>query len=141
MNLRAAALLLYLACTACVAAEVRAVALHERIAAICPITGVSIGDPADKRTWRVDFGPGSTPQQRADAAAVITAWTDDDWKGTAAQVRSGNLSVIVQLQSDIRGLTAERDYWQTQGAAARVSALQSLINQAQIKIDVLRPQS
>ena len=48
--------------------------LHERIAAICPITGVGLGEITDKSTWRIDFRPEATTQQRADAQAVIAAF-------------------------------------------------------------------
>ena len=54
-------------------------ALHSAIAAKAPICGISIGVPADKTTWRIDFLDTATDQQKADAQAVITAWTDADW--------------------------------------------------------------
>lgn len=51
--------------------------LDERIQAVCPIDGVAIGDPADKDTWRVDFKPEATAEQRAAAAAVMAAFDAD----------------------------------------------------------------
>lgn len=44
------------------------------IRAKCPIDGVSIGDQNDKSTWRIDFQPTATAQQRADAQAVVDAF-------------------------------------------------------------------
>ena len=52
-----------------------ATVLHTKIAAVCPIDGVAIGDPADAKTWRIDFAVGATPAQIAaaqQALAVIT---------------------------------------------------------------------
>ena len=45
--------------------------LHEAIAKVCPITGVSIGNVNDKATWRIDFAPGSTAQQQTTAMGVL----------------------------------------------------------------------
>ncbi|WP_156367063.1 hypothetical protein [Bosea thiooxidans] len=45
--------------------------LTAEIAAIVPIHGVSIVDPADKQTWRVDYiDEPSTPDEAAVAAAI-----------------------------------------------------------------------
>ena len=48
--------------------------LHEKIGTVCPIHGVAIGRLADKSTWRIDFKPEATTQQRADAQAVVAAF-------------------------------------------------------------------
>jgi hypothetical protein len=45
--------------------------LHEAIAAVCPIGSVSIGEDTDKKTWRIDFAPEATQEQRAAAEAVV----------------------------------------------------------------------
>ena len=45
--------------------------LHAKIAAVCPIDGVAIGDPADVKTWRIDFAVGATPAQQAAAQAAL----------------------------------------------------------------------
>jgi hypothetical protein len=42
-----------------------------RVAGI-PIESVSIGDPADRATWRVTFAPTATPAQQATAATILT---------------------------------------------------------------------
>lgn len=48
--------------------------LHEQISAVCPVAGVSIGRIDDKATWRIDFADAATTQQRASAAAVVSAF-------------------------------------------------------------------
>lgn len=75
--------------------------LHDAIAAVCPIVGVGIGDPADKSTWRVDFAPGVTAQQMAAAQGVITAFV---WVGDGAYIEidgvvTPNIPVMRALQS------------------------------------------
>jgi len=40
-------------------------------AAGVPIDNVSIGDSADRRTWRIDFARGATEQDRLTAAIVV----------------------------------------------------------------------
>ena len=47
--------------------------LHNAIAAICPIDGVSIGIQDDKTTWRIDFKDEATADEKAAAQAVIDA--------------------------------------------------------------------
>ncbi len=60
--------------------------LHDKISAICPIDGVSIGDPQNKSTWRVDYSQGATPQQIAAAQAVVAAF--DPSAPTSADVNA-----------------------------------------------------
>ncbi len=49
--------------------------LQTQVIAVCPITGVSVGDVADRTTWRVDYDPSATQPQR-DAAANVVATFD-----------------------------------------------------------------
>ncbi len=49
-------------------------ALNNGIAAVCPIVGVSVGDPSDKATWRIDYGPSATDAQKQAAQAVVAAF-------------------------------------------------------------------
>ena len=49
--------------------------LHAKIAAICPIDGVAIGDPNDSKTWRIDFAVGATPAQIVAAQHALAAIT------------------------------------------------------------------
>ncbi len=55
------------------------VRLDTALKAVCPIYGVSVGDPQDKATWRIDFKPEATQGQREAAAQVMAAfiWTDE----------------------------------------------------------------
>ena len=49
--------------------------LHEAIAAVCPIAGVSLGAKTfDPAKVRIDFDPDATAQQRADALAVVASF-------------------------------------------------------------------
>ena len=47
--------------------------LHVSLSALAPIAGVSIGDPNDKSTWRIDFS-GATPAQMAAAQSVLAGF-------------------------------------------------------------------
>lgn len=49
-------------------------ALNEAIAGVAPINGISIGDWADKTTWRVDFQSDATGAQKLAAQTVIDDW-------------------------------------------------------------------
>lgn len=48
--------------------------LAQKIALVCPIDGVSIKDPTDKTTWRIDFRTAATADQRTAAHAVVAAF-------------------------------------------------------------------
>ena len=50
------------------------VELDQALKAVCPIDGVSIGKSEDKSTWRIDFMPEATDQQKTDASAVMAAF-------------------------------------------------------------------
>jgi hypothetical protein len=52
--------------------------------------GVSIADPTDKATWRIDFTDTATAQQKTDAAAAVTAF--DRTAPTAEEARLGSFS-------------------------------------------------
>ena len=49
-------------------------AIHAAVAAVAPIDGVSIGDPADKRTWRIDFKDTATMDDRVAGMAALQAF-------------------------------------------------------------------
>ena len=60
--------------------------LHKTVAAIAPIFGVSVGNEADSDTWRIEFKPEATQEQRNAAQAALMAWvsplpplTFDQW--------------------------------------------------------------
>lgn len=45
--------------------------IHNAVAAVCPINGISIGDISDRATWRIDFAANAGEQQKAAAQGVI----------------------------------------------------------------------
>jgi hypothetical protein len=62
--------------------------LHARIEAVCPIEGTSVGNINDKATWRIDFKPEATEQQRSNAQSIITTWTNEDFLGPRSERRA-----------------------------------------------------
>lgn len=64
--------------------------LHQQIAAVCPIDGISIGDPNDKTTWRLDFTKDATTSQKKAAQNIIDAFD------SAAAEAKQDLSVSAQ---------------------------------------------
>ena len=46
--------------------------LHNAIAAVCPILGVSVGSWTDKSTWQINFAPSATDPQKTAAQTVVT---------------------------------------------------------------------
>ncbi len=48
------------------------VQLHDAIAAVCPIDGISTGVWTDKTTWRVDYQASATDAQKQAAQTVVT---------------------------------------------------------------------
>ena len=49
--------------------------LHQAVAAVCPIVGVSIGDPGNRATWAVDFDSAATAAQKTAAQSVVQNFT------------------------------------------------------------------
>lgn len=49
-----------------------------RAAGIASVAGVSIGDPADKSTWRIDFFPGASQADKDAAAAALASFNPLD---------------------------------------------------------------
>jgi len=49
--------------------------LHKKIARVCPITGVSLGDYNDKQTWAITYAEGATQDQQNAAQAILSAET------------------------------------------------------------------
>lgn len=47
--------------------------IHDAVNAVCPIDGISFANPSDKTSWRVDFKPEATDEQKAAAQSVIDA--------------------------------------------------------------------
>lgn len=82
--------------------------LHNAIAAVCPIDGVSIGVTDDKSTWRIDFKPEATSQQIAAAQAVIQSFVftppapAPDPLAALQQQVAAQQAVITQLLASIQ---------------------------------------
>jgi hypothetical protein len=57
--------------------------LHDSIAAVCPIVGVAVGDPANKATWRIDFAPSATASQQTAAQNVVASFDPNALSPTA----------------------------------------------------------
>lgn len=78
--------------------------LHDKIAAVAPIYGVSIGSPTDKSTWRIDYMDEATDAQKEAAQAVVGAFdpttsvsvplTVSSMQAKVALLRSGLLDQV-----------------------------------------------
>jgi len=73
--------------------------LHDAIAAVCPIYGVAVVDPAVNATWRVDYTPDATEAQQQAAQDVVDGWTLTEQTFAPPNVR--------ELESKIEELTAK----------------------------------
>lgn len=82
--------------------------LHERITAVCPIDGVSVGRKDDKATWRIDFAAGASQPQRVAALAALAAFdvgaaeSDDEARAVRSEVltaQSRSDALIAQLRT------------------------------------------
>lgn len=67
--------------------------LHDALAAVAPIDGVLVGNPADKTTWRIDFRPSATADQKVAAANVIASF--DVNKGPAPSCQLWQLQAVM----------------------------------------------
>ena len=47
--------------------------IHQRLAAIAPIVGISVPDENDTSTWRIDFDPSATTEERSDATTLLNS--------------------------------------------------------------------
>lgn len=72
-------------------------ALDKAVKAVCPITGVSIGDTADKLTWRFNPLPSATPSEISAAQGVIDAFD----LAAHAQQEADELAKAASLDSAI----------------------------------------
>lgn len=76
----------------------RAGLLHEAIAAVCPIVGVSIGAADNRLTWRIDYAAEATAGQILDAEAVLASF-DVETPAYAAPV----IALVAQARLVIDG--------------------------------------
>lgn len=72
--------------------------LTEQILAVCPIAGVSIGQIGDKSTWRVDYTPEATAQQRTDAAAIVAAFDPVAHENAEAAIEAQTATIKADAQ-------------------------------------------
>ena len=72
--------------------------LHATIAAVCPIQGLSIGNPTDKTTWTIQFDPSATTAQQQAGQSVLATFVDP------VPVRQATGTQIVSAIHDL-GLT------------------------------------
>lgn len=81
--------------------------LHDALAAVAPISGVSIGAVDDKSTWRVDYLQGATSKQKAAAKSIIQGF----------DAEPGIADPIADAKADIADMIAKGD---TSGAIERL---------------------
>jgi hypothetical protein len=72
--------------------------LHELVSAQAPISGVSIGDPADKTTWTIHFQDAATDSQKAAAQAVIDSY---DYAAQETREENKDAALVALSDSDI----------------------------------------
>jgi hypothetical protein len=80
--------------------------LHQAVAAVAPIDGVSIGNLSNRSTWVVSYQTGATPAQRTAGQNVIN--TFDPTAPTAEETRIGNLRndpTATELKNTLLGAT------------------------------------
>lgn len=82
--------------------------LVEAISVVCPIDGVSLGDLADKTTWRIDYKASATQQQRSDARTVLTNFDPNSLSVEETRVATFNDANGADILSRIRTLTASQ---------------------------------
>ena len=73
--------------------------LHQKIAAVCPIVGVAIGDPTNPATWRIDYDPSATPAQQQAAQNAISAVTTTSLAQADAEVQAAAAALPNPLAS------------------------------------------
>lgn len=51
-------------------------ALHNAIAAVCPIVGVTVGDPSNRATWVIEFDQSGTTAEQQAAQNVLASFIE-----------------------------------------------------------------
>jgi hypothetical protein len=115
--------------------------LHEAVAAVCPIAGVSVGRWADRATWVFDPLPTATPDQTAAAAAVVAAFDASDaattaWEEDRQPERKALRAAVARAVADIDTYLAVADTGTAAQQAARDHAAMKRL--AQITRAVIR---
>ena len=124
----------------------RVAKLHEAIAAVCPIQGVSVGNAADKGTWRIDFDPAATQQQKTAAQAALAAFSAaaDEADEQAAKDRVVALEAASRsdtIVNNLRSMTFQQaeDYVNA-GVTDLASARAFMVKLAQAIVYLMRNQ-
>lgn len=71
--------------------------LHDAIAVVCPILGVSVGDATNKATWIITFDPSATAAQQSAAQNVVTNFNPSGPQVEAQSTFEAALSAGVTL--------------------------------------------
>lgn len=111
--------------------------LHERIAAVAPIDGVSVGVEEKKDTWRIDFKKEATEDQIAAAKAIIENWTDVDNDGTLEERKYIALEKIITLRIRKMAIDAERDSLVEKLEGSSLDMLDILLKALQTELEQL----
>src|ERR1700722_4184063 len=80
--------------------------LHDAIAAVCPILGVSIGTPGQSATCEISYDPSATSDQQTAAQAALAAfdWSagaQSAWEAQQATVQAGRALETSIAPSDV----------------------------------------
>lgn len=102
--------------------------IDSAIRAACPIDGVSIGNPNDKTTWRIDFADSATAEQRAAAQSVIASFV--------VPVESPNDAINAQIDAQITAL----EQGQLLPRGTREFTLYCMVRDAQRDLGLTEPQ-
>lgn len=81
-----------------------AAALHKALQASAPIDGVSIGNDADKSTWKIQFNAAATTQQKTAAQTALTSFVYDPAAETHADNQTGLNAMLLEKGSVARAL-------------------------------------
>lgn len=108
---------------------IKTVRLDAVVAAVCPIHGVSVGAIGDTKTVRVDYLETATPQERADADAVVAAF---DWSDGADEAYKADQAKLAASQAYDKAQTAEAGSSERIVIALALAALDQFNQQASV---------
>ena len=76
-----------------------------------PVAGISMGRHDDRTTWRIDFIPGATQQQKADTRAIVDAFdpVKEDNDQRDRRERSNDLRKVLQKSVDKNRVVTVQD--------------------------------
>ena len=89
--------------------DYRTQTLTDRLRAVCPIVGVSIGTWADRTTWRVDYKLGATDTQRNAAQTILAVFnpSTEDVRSPLAQLLDTAINAIPAIDPRIKVVFVE----------------------------------